>query len=47
MRKKTTNSKDFLKGFDQIWKNGPVVKYSNPDAWSQAPSDSRSKTGHN
>jgi hypothetical protein len=33
---KKTSSKDFLKGYEQIWKSGPTVKYNNPDAWSQA-----------
>jgi hypothetical protein len=32
---KRTSSKDFLKGYDEIWKNGPTVKYSNPDGWSK------------
>jgi hypothetical protein len=25
------SSKDFLTGFDQIWKRGPDVKYTNPE----------------
>jgi hypothetical protein len=33
MRKKTS-SKEFLQQFEEIWKNGPPVKYSNPDTWS-------------
>jgi len=31
---KRTSSKDFLKGYDSIYKSGPAVKYINPDAWS-------------
>jgi len=27
------SSKDFLAGFDEIWEEGPKVKYKNPDAW--------------
>jgi hypothetical protein len=33
---KRTSSKDFLKGYDAIWKNGPTVKYINPDSWSNS-----------
>ena len=33
MRKKTS-SKEFLQQFEEIWKSGPPIKYSNPDAWS-------------
>lgn len=32
MAKKTT-SKEFIKGYDTVWKNGPNVKYTNPDSW--------------
>jgi hypothetical protein len=34
---KRTSSKDFLKGYEAIYKNGPAVKYSNPDGWSRTP----------
>jgi hypothetical protein len=44
MRKRTT-SKDFLKGYDELWQNGPAVKFSNPDAWSlDSPKNSRQKS---
>lgn len=31
-------SKEFLKGYDAIWKQGPSIKYQNPDAWNRHPS---------
>jgi hypothetical protein len=36
MRKRTP-SKEFLEGYDEIWQRGPVVKYTNPDAWLRKP----------
>jgi hypothetical protein len=30
---KHTSSEEFLKGYNAIWKNGPAVKYTNPDSW--------------
>jgi hypothetical protein len=28
---KRMKSKDFLAGYDQLWRKGPEVKYSNPE----------------
>jgi hypothetical protein len=36
---KRTSSKDFLKGYDEIYKSGPPVKYVNPDGWSKPKSN--------
>jgi hypothetical protein len=30
---KRLSSKDFLEKFDTMWKEGPKVKYQNPDSW--------------
>lgn len=30
---KRTSSEEFLKGYNEIWKSGPSVKYNNPDSW--------------
>ncbi len=36
MRKRTT-SKEFIKGYDEIWQKGPTIKYNNPDGWARKP----------
>ncbi len=40
MRKQNKNTKlsseDFLKKVDKMWKPGPQVKYTRPDAWDRA-----------
>jgi len=36
MRKRTT-SKEFLKGYNEIYQKGPTLKYNNPDGWSRKP----------
>ncbi len=32
---KNLSSKEFLKGYDALWKEGPSIKYQNPDAWNR------------
>ena len=32
-RQKRLSSDEFLKVYDTLWKEGPAVKYQNPDAW--------------
>jgi hypothetical protein len=27
------SSKKFLKSFEEMWKEGPIVKYRDPDSW--------------
>ncbi len=44
MRKKTTSSEEFIKGYEQIWKKGPTVKYTNPDAWTRTPIKGKSQS---
>ena len=31
------SSKKFLEGYDALWKEGPSIKYQNPDAWNKYP----------
>ncbi|HUK84307.1 MAG TPA: hypothetical protein VLU95_00445 [Candidatus Acidoferrum sp.] len=38
------SSEEFLKGYNAIWKEGPSVKYQNPDAWSSHISQSKSSS---
>jgi hypothetical protein len=33
-RQKRLSSEEFLKIYDALWKEGPSVKYQNPDAWN-------------
>ena len=33
--KSNLSSKEFLKGYDAIWKQGPSIKYQNPEAWNR------------
>ena len=28
-----SSSEAFLNGYDSLWKEGPIVKYDNPDSW--------------
>jgi len=35
LRAKRTSSEDFLRAFDAIYKEGPKVKFQNPDAWTK------------
>ena len=32
-RRQLTSSEQFLKGYNNLWKEGPFVKYQNPDSW--------------
>lgn len=32
-RRKRMKSKEFLEIYDKLWKEGPRVKYQNPDRW--------------
>ncbi len=32
-KKKRSSSKEFLEGYDLIWKGTAPVKYENPDSW--------------
>jgi hypothetical protein len=34
--KKRLSSKDFLKKANEIWREGPKVKYKYPDVWQRA-----------
>ena len=33
VQKKRRTSEEFLKTHESLWREGPKVKYSNPDAW--------------
>jgi len=32
-RRKRPSSKEFWKLYDNVWKEGPKIKYQSPDAW--------------
>ena len=34
-KQKRLSSKEFLNGYEAIWKQGPSVKYQSPDAWNR------------
>lgn len=34
-RQKRLSSKEFLKVYDTLWKEGPSVKFQSPDAWNR------------
>jgi hypothetical protein len=34
--KKHLSSEDFLKKADKLWREGPAVRYKDPDAWQRA-----------
>ena len=34
-REERLSSKEFLKLYDDLWKEGPLVKYQSPDAWNK------------
>jgi hypothetical protein len=34
-REERLSSKEFIKLYDDLWKEGPLVKYQSPDAWNK------------
>jgi len=34
-KRKRLSSEEFLKGYDTLWKEGPSVKYQNPESWNK------------
>jgi hypothetical protein len=35
-KQKRLSSEEFIKVYDSLWKNGPSVKFQNPDSWERA-----------
>jgi len=35
-RQKRLSSEEFRKVYDNLWKEGPEIKYQSPDAWRRA-----------
>ncbi len=41
-KQKRLSSEEFLKGYDQMWKEGPLARYQDPDKWfRQLPSSTQ------
>jgi peptidoglycan hydrolase CwlO-like protein len=34
-KQKRLSSEEFIKVYDSLWKNGPSVKFQNPDSWER------------